>query len=170
MLGLLFGSCDRSSPAVGPLVNKIKIGVLKQVAVAKRAPRPLWTAENMLSFVTALAVPERNFLDWRIMVLQWLCYVSMRRFNDYQNIRLGDVSVLANGDVRFFQRVGKTFQNGQGAYVHVMNKQFGGFTVKYLLDRYVLKLGLKSADFFSPSVCKVKNQCGFCLQSPHWLR
>ena len=35
---------------LGPLVNKIKVGVLKQVAVPKRAPRPLWTAENRVGF------------------------------------------------------------------------------------------------------------------------
>ena len=119
-----------TSPAVGPLVNKIKVGILKQVAVVKKAPRPLWTAENVLRFVTALAVPERNFLDWRIMVLQLLCYLSMRRFNDFQNIRVGDVRVLANGDLRFFQKIVKTFQMGQGNYVHVIYKPFGGFTVK----------------------------------------
>ena len=177
VLGLLFGSCDRSSPAVGPLVNKIKVGVLKQVAVPKRAPRPLWTAENMLVFVNALAVPERNFLDWRIMVLQLLCYISMRSFNDLKNIKVEDVCVLANGDVRFFQRVGKTFQNGQGAYVHVKHKRFGGFTVKSLLDRYVLKLGLKSADFLFPqfaksragvlSICKVPLGYGNAREELH---
>ena len=46
---------------MGPLVSKIKVGILKQVAVVKKAPRPLWTAENVLRFVTALAVPERFF-------------------------------------------------------------------------------------------------------------
>ena len=88
------------------------------------------------------------------MVLKLLCYLSMTRFNDFQNIKVGDVSVLSNGDLRFFQRVGKTFQMGQGAYVHVMNKHFGGFTVKSLLDRYVLKLGLKSVDFLFPRFAK----------------
>ena len=59
-----------------------------------------------------------------------------------------------------------------------MHKQFGGFTVKSLLDRYVLKLGLKSADYLFPrfakskagllSVCKVtvmleKNYFVYCL-------
>ena len=99
---------------MGPLVNKIKVGILKQVAVVKKAPRPLWTAENMLSFVTALAVPKRNFLDWRIVVLQLLCYLSMRRFKDFQNIRVGDVSVLSNGDLRFFKKIGKIFSDGSG--------------------------------------------------------
>ena len=99
-------------------------------------------------------------------MLQLLCYLSMRRFNDFQNIRVGDVSVLANGDVRFFQRVGKTFQNGQGAYVHVMNKQFGGFTVKSLLDRYVLKLGLKSANFLFPQFAKSRTGVVYVCKVP----
>ena len=50
VLGFLFGSCDKYSPDVGPLVNKIKVGILKQVAVVKKAPRPLWTIENMFEF------------------------------------------------------------------------------------------------------------------------
>ena len=29
VMSLLFGCCDRPSPAVGPLVNKVKVGVLK---------------------------------------------------------------------------------------------------------------------------------------------
>ena len=49
VLELLFSCCDRTSPAVGPLVNKIKVGVLKNI-VAKRAPRPLLMPENMLMF------------------------------------------------------------------------------------------------------------------------
>ena len=67
VLALLFGCCDRTSPANGPLVSKVKVGVLKNVAILKKAPRPLWTPENLLMFVTTLAVPNINFLDWRIM-------------------------------------------------------------------------------------------------------
>ena len=52
-----------------PLVTKVKVGVLKNMAIAKKSPRPLWMPENLLTFVTALAVPERSFLDWRIMAL-----------------------------------------------------------------------------------------------------
>ena len=81
----------------------------------------------------------------------------MRRFNNFQNIRVGDVRVLANGDLRLFQKVGKTFQMGQGNYVHVMNRPFGGFTVKSLLDQYVLKLGLKSVNFLFPCFAKSNN-------------
>ena len=29
VLALLFGCCDRTSPAIGPLVSKVKVGVLK---------------------------------------------------------------------------------------------------------------------------------------------
>ena len=72
------------------------------MAIAKKAPRPLW-------FVTALVVPEKNFLDWRIMALQLLCYLTMRRFNDFQNIKVGDIRVLANGDLRLFQKISKMF-------------------------------------------------------------
>ena len=34
------------------------------------------------------------------MALQLLCFLSMRRFNDFQNIKVGDIRVLANGDLR----------------------------------------------------------------------
>ena len=56
VLSLLFGCCDRTSPATGPLVSKVKVGVLKNVTIEKKAPRPLWSPENLLAFVTALAV------------------------------------------------------------------------------------------------------------------
>ena len=69
VLSLLFGCCDRTSPATGPLVYKVKVGVLKNVTIKKKVPRPLWTPENLLAFVTALAVPNIIFLDWRIMAL-----------------------------------------------------------------------------------------------------
>ena len=36
------------------VVTKVKVGVLKNVAIAKKAPRPLWMPENLLTFVTAL--------------------------------------------------------------------------------------------------------------------
>ena len=49
VLTLLFGCCDKSSLALGPLVTKVKVGVLKNVAITKNAP------ENLLTFVTALA-------------------------------------------------------------------------------------------------------------------
>ena len=89
--------------------------------------------------------------------MQLLCYISMRRFNDFQNIKVGDIRVLANGDLRIFQRVGKTFQMGQGAFIHILNSPFGGFTIKSLMDQYVLKLGLKvmiicSLDLQSPAL------------------
>ena len=154
VLSLLFGCCDKSSPAVGPLVTKVKVGVLKNVAIAKRAPWPLWMPENLLTFVTALAKPERSVLDWRIMALQLLCYFTMQRFNDLQGVKVEDIRVLANGDLRIFQKVGKTFQMGQGNYFYVLNKPFGGFTVKSLMDKYVLKLGLKSTDFLFPHFAK----------------
>ena len=167
VLALLFGCCDRTSLAVGPLVSKVKVGVLKNVAVLKKAPRPLWTPENWLTFVTTLAVPNRNFLDWRIMALQLLCYISMRRFNDFQNIKVGDIRVLANGDLRIFQRVGKTFQMGQGAFTHVLNRPFGGFAVKSLMDQYILKLGLKTSDYLFPQFAKsstgVMTVCKVCI-------
>ena len=124
------------------------------MAIAKKAPRPLWTQDNLLMFVTALAVPERSFLDWRIMALQLLCYLTMRRFNDLQNIKVEDIRVLANWDLRTFQKVGKMFQMGQDNYVYVLNKPFGGFTAKSLMAKYVLKLGLKSNDFLFPRVAK----------------
>ena len=126
---------------VQPLVTKVKVGVLKNIAITKKAPRSLWTSENLLMFVTTLTVPERSFLDWMIMALQLLCNLTMRRFNDLQNIKVGDIMVLAYVDLRIFQKVGKTFQMGQGTYIHVLNKPFGGFTAKSLMDRYVLKLG-----------------------------
>ena len=154
VLALLFGCCDRTSPAVGPLVSKVKVGVMKNVAVLKKAPRPLWTPENLLTFVSTLAVPNINFLDWRIMALQLLCYISMRRFNDFQNIKVGDIRVLANGDLRIFQKVGKTFQMGQGTFIHILNRPFGGFTVKSLMDQYILKLGLKTNDYLFPRCAK----------------
>ena len=117
VLVLLFYCCDRTSPAVGPLV-------LKNVAIAKKAPRPLWMPDNLLMFVTALVVAERNFFDLIIMALQLLCYLTMRRFKDFQNVRVGDIRVLANGDLRLFQKIGKTFQMGQGTNLHVLNKPF----------------------------------------------
>ena len=99
------------------------------------------------------------------MALQLLCYVTMQCFSikDLQGIKVGDIRVLANGDLRIFQKVGKTFQMGQGDYfyvlnkpfggftlhifqkvgktfqpgsLYVLNKPFGGFTVKYLMDKY----------------------------------
>ena len=130
------------------------MGVLKNVAILKKAPRPLWTPENLLTFVTTLAVPNRNFLDWRIMVLQLLCYLSMRRFNNFQNIKVGDIRVLVNGDLRLFQIIGKMFQMGQGTFIHVLNRPFGGLAVKSLMDQYVLKLGLKSDDYLFPRFAK----------------
>ena len=84
------------------------------MAIAKRAPLPLWTSENLLTFVTALAKPERSVLDWRIMALQLLCYVTMQRFNDLQGIKVEDIRVLVNGDLRIFQKVAKTFSDGSG--------------------------------------------------------
>ena len=84
---LLFGCCDRTSPAVGPLVSKIKVGVLKNMTLSKRAPRPLWSPENLLVFVSALFAPNRSPMDWGIMALQLLCYLSMRMFSDFQNIK-----------------------------------------------------------------------------------
>ena len=99
---------------------------------------PLWSPENLLAFVSALSVPNRSLMDWRIMALQFLCYLSMGRFSDFQNIRVGDVTVLANGDLRLFQKIGKTFQMGQGTFIHVLNKPFGGFTVKKLYGQICL--------------------------------
>ena len=154
VLTLLFSCCDRASPAIGPLVSKITVGVLKNITSSKKAPRPLWTPDNLLVFVTALAVPNINFLDLIIMALQLLCYLSMRRFHDFQNIKVGDIRVLANWDLRLFQKIGKTFQLGQGSFIHVLNRPFGGFTVKNLMDQYVLKLGLKSNDYLFPRFAK----------------
>ena len=91
------------------------------------------------------------------MALQFLCYLTMRRFNNLQNIKVGVIRVLANGDLRIFQKVGKTFQMSQGTYFHVLNRPFGGFTAKSLMDRYVLKLGLKSDDFIFPHFAKSSN-------------
>ena len=126
VLALLFGCCYKRSLAIGPFVNKVKVGVLKNVAIAKRAPWPLRMPENLLTFVTALAKPDRSVLNWTIMALQLLCYVTMQRFNDLQGVKVEDIRVLANGDLRIFQKVGKTFQMGQGNYLYVLNKPFGG--------------------------------------------
>ena len=105
-------------------------------------------------FVTALSKPERSVLDWRIMALQLLCYVTMQRFSDLQGIKVEDIRVLTNGDLRIFQKVGKTFQMGQGNYLYVLNKPFWGFTIKSLMDKYVLKLDLKSTGFLFPHFAK----------------
>ena len=100
----------------------------------------------------------------------------MRRFSDFQNIKVGDITVLANGDLRIFQKVGKTFQLGQGNYIHVLNKPFGGFTVKNLIETYVLRLGLGKDDFLFPrfagstgvlTVCKVSMGYGNARQELH---
>ena len=129
VLLLLFGACDRISPATGPLVTRVKVGVLKNV-------------------VTALVKPETTVFDWRIMALQVLCYFTMQRFSDLKSVKDEDIRVLANGDLRIFQRVGKTLQMGQENYF--LSKTVGGFTVKSLMEEYVLKLGLKSCDFLFP--------------------
>ena len=177
VMSLLFGCCDRPSPAVGPLVNKVKVGVLKNVTTSRQAPRPLWTPENMLIFVTTLSAPNKTFMDWRIMALQLLCYLSMRRFSDFQNIKVGDITVLANGDLRIFQKVGKTFQSGQGNFIHILNKPFGGFTVKSIIQTYINRLGLARDDFLFPrfagsstgvlTVCKVSMGYGNARQELH---
>ena len=150
VLSVLFGACDRASPATGPLVAKIKVGVLKTVTQPKRPPRPLWTPENFHKFVSALARPERTVFDWRIMCLQIICYFTLRRFDDVHRVKVEDIRVLDNGDIRIFQQSGKTDQLGAGSYYYIANKPFGGFTVKRILDQYVLKLGLKSTDFLFP--------------------
>ena len=97
------------------------------MTLSKKAPRPLWTPENLLTFVSALSAPNRSPMDWRIMALQLLCYLSMRRFSDFQNIKVGDVTVLANGDLRLFQKIGKTFQMGQGYFHSCVKQAFWGF-------------------------------------------
>ena len=158
VLLLLLGACDRASPASGPLVVKVKVGVLKNVAIAMRAPQPLWTADNLLTFVTALVKSEKTVFDWRILALQVLCYFTMRQFSDLQSVKVGDIRVLANGYLQIFQKIGKTFQMGQGNYFYVLNKPFGGFTVNAILDQYILKLGLKSKDFLFP--CFAKSSTG----------
>ena len=79
---------------------------------------------------------------------------------------MGDIRVMANGDLHIFQKVGKTFQMGQGDYFYVLNKPFGGFTVKSLMDKYVLKLGLKSTVFLFPRFAKLST--GIMTVSKHY--
>ena len=61
------------------------------------------------------------------MALQLLCYLSMRRFSDFQNIKVGDVTVLANGDLILFQKVGKTISVGPGHFYSCVEQAFWGF-------------------------------------------
>ena len=103
------------------------------------------------------------------MALQLWCYLTMRRFNDLQNIKVEDISVLADGDLRIFQKVGNTFQMGQGHYFCVLNKLFGGFTAKSLMDRYVLKLGLKSNDFLFIHFAKSSTGVMSVCRVFHWV-
>ena len=60
---------------------------------------------------------------------------------------------------------------GQGTFIHVLNKPFGGFTEKNLMDKHVLRLGLGSDYFLFPcfaksstgvmTACKVPIGCGY---------
>ena len=60
------------------------------------------------------------------MALQVMCYFTMWKFSDFHGVKVEAIRVLANGDLRIFNRVGKTFQMGQGNYLYVLNKPFGG--------------------------------------------
>ena len=79
-----------------------------------------------------------------------------------QRVKVGDIRVLANGDLCIFQKLGKTDKLGQGSYFYVLNKPFGGFTVKLILDQYVLKLGLKPEDFMFPQFSNSAGKISTC--------
>ena len=72
ILGLLFGAWDIVSPATGPLVLKVKIGIIKEVVMATCEPRALWMTENLYKFVEALNLPYTTLADWSILALQAL--------------------------------------------------------------------------------------------------
>ena len=58
---------------------------------------------------------------------------------------------------------------GQGSFIHVLNKPFGGFTVKNLMDKHVLRLGLGSDYSLFSLFCKVQHWCHDSLQSSNRL-
>ena len=84
--------------------------------------------------------------------LQLICYFTLWHFDNIHKVKVEDIRVLDNGDIRIFQQNLRKIndQLGEGSYYYISNKPFGGFTVKRILDQYVLKLGLKSMDFLFP--------------------
>ena len=150
-MSVLFGACDHASPATGPLVAKIKVGVLKNVTQPKRPPHRLWTPENFHKFVSALARPKQTVFDWRIMCLQIICYFTLRLLRWCpQGKSWGHQSTGQWGHSNFPTIWQNWSTGGHGSYFYIANKPFSGFTVKRILDQYVLKLGLKSTDFLFP--------------------
>ena len=162
VLGLLFGALDKPSPASGPLVSKVKIGVLKTAVSAPREPRALWTAENLNKFVTALNSLQTSLADWRILALQVLCYFTVCRFDDLSRTLVGDVRVLQNGDIKIKRGKSKTDQLGRGSFNYVSGQKFGDHSVPQILDTYVTTLKLKSTDYLFPQLSSYKGQISIC--------
>ena len=162
ILSLLFGSWDKSSPATGPMISKVKVGILKSVVTATREPRALWTTENLYKFVEALNVPHTTLADWRILALQVLCYFTLCRFDDLARVLVGDVTVLKGGDIKIKRGKSKTDQLGRGSFNYVSGKSFGKYSVTKILDSYVTKLGLKPTDYLFPKLSSYKGKLTVC--------
>ena len=162
ILSLLFGALDKSSPATGPLISKVKVGILKDVVMVPREPRALWTTENLYKFVEALDVPHTSLADWRILALQVLCYFTLCRFDDLARVLVGDVTVLKGGDLKIKRGKSKTDQLGRGSFNYVSGKSFGKYSVTKILDTYVTKLGLKPTNYLFPQLSSYKGKISVC--------
>ena len=89
-------------------------------------------------------------MNRRFLLHQLLSFFGMRRFDDLKEIRVGDVTVLEEGDLEIFVAKSKTDQEGRGFVFHVSGERHKGFSIPEVFRWYVDSVGLTDDDYLFP--------------------
>ena len=81
----------------------------------------------------------------------------MKRFDDFKEIRVCDITVLDGEELEFYVSRSKTDQEGNGFVFHVTGEKFKGFSIPGVLDWYLESTGLVNTNNLFP---RLRNEKG----------
>ena len=145
------------SIASSKIVQLVKRGCLKKAREREmlkgKRERSVMTLNHIKLMLLKLYKRDASLVkpaDRRFLVLTLLMFFGIKRFNDVQNLKVSDITVLKDGHLEFFVKESKTDQLGLGFVFHVTGESFSGVSIPKILSWYIKSVGLKKDDYLFP--------------------
>ena len=132
--------CGWDSPTKSNLVMKVKLSVMKKANNGRRRrEKKGMTIQDIKSMLrgiyrkpSCLVRAERR----RFLLMQLFLYFGVRRFSDINCVKVNNVSITENGDLKVWVEKHKTDKLQQGMEFMVTGKMMGKFSVRKVFKWY----------------------------------
>ena len=155
VVNLLFEVMGKESPTKTEMLLKVKKTVIKRANLGQKmkVKKNFMKTEYLKKFISSFYKKPADLVkpcQRRMLVLQMLMFLGIKRFSDIKCLKWGDVRRIEDGSLEIFMRQSKTDQEARGEYFYITGKKIKGVSVPDILQWYSESLGLQEEDFMFP--------------------